>query len=121
MSSQTNNSSYFSVQKWGSLARMPFAPRIFSDVYSFAAATCNLPEEEVVLPTAAKHQDAGDFLAISMPTIRPRGIVGWVDDVTLVVISAGTQARYERFALEVDDTGSTICKREGWSRFMRPN
>ena len=34
----------------------------------------------------------------------PKGLVGWTDDETLVVLSAGRDARYERFAFEVGGT-----------------
>ncbi|KAI9667161.1 MAG: Phosphatidylinositol 3,5-bisphosphate-binding protein [Alyxoria varia] len=122
--------------KWPTLSKIPFAPRVFSDVYSIA--TCPFDP-------GAKGMDGGQ---------TPKGVVGWTDDETLVVLSAGRDARYERFAFEVGGTTSGTSKlhatsigdvqqtggggfadasvgsaetvpakvwRIGWMRFMRPN
>lgn len=97
------------VQKWGALARIPFAPRVFTDVYSFASTQFDPGSE----PSDA--HSAPD----ATPKV-PKGLVGWLDDETIVVISAGQDARYERFAL-VEKDGRVGCARVGWSRFLRPN
>ena len=52
---------------------------------------------------------------------RVKGLVGWVDDETIVVLSSGSDARYERFKLDLDTGGPATLERSGWSRFMRPN
>ena len=88
---------------------MPFAPRVFSDVYSFASANFDPGREE---------QNAAPLSA--MPKYR-KGVVAWLEDQVIVVINAGSNARYERFELVQDDTGKAECVRVGGSRFLRPN
>ncbi|KAI9726970.1 MAG: Phosphatidylinositol 3,5-bisphosphate-binding protein [Chrysothrix sp. TS-e1954] len=99
---------YMNLQKWGGLAKLPFAPRVFSDVYSFASAHFDPGEEK-------------DKMNVSSKDGYVKGVVGWVEDQVLAVISAGKDARYERFELMPDDTGKTVCSRVGWSRFLRPS
>lgn len=88
------------IQKWGSLAKLPFAPRIFSDTYSFA----------IVAFDPGADQSAS-----------PKGLAAWIDDYTIVVLSAGWDARYERFRLAGTESGGVHLTRVGWCRFMRPN
>lgn len=98
-------STYFGFQKWGSLARMPFAPRVFKDVYSVASASFD---------PGALEPPAG--------VLPPRrAVVGWAGELAVVVLSAGGDARYERFMLSWDNAGAAALKRVGWSRFLRPN
>lgn len=95
-------STYGGFQKWGAIARLPFAPRVLKDVYSVASCAYEPGEKEPAL--------AGK-----------KGIVGWVGDEFVVVLSAGRDARYERFRLSWNEMGSAGIKRVGWARFMRPN
>ncbi|KAL9081951.1 MAG: hypothetical protein Q9159_006868 [Coniocarpon cinnabarinum] len=99
----TDSGSYLNWQKWGSLAKMPFAPRVLTDVYSFAHVAFDPGQDE--------------FPGVD----RTKGLVGWVDDETIVVLSAGKDARYERFELKLDDNEPATLRRVGWSRYMRPN
>jgi len=98
--------------KWGSLAKLPFAPRVFKDVYSCASTQFDPGYGEE--PGSKQSQ-----LTPTLPT-PAKGIVGWLDDETVVLISAGRDARYERFVLTENNQGKNIF-RTGWSRFMRPN
>lgn len=96
-------------QKWGGLGSLPFAPRVFSDVYSFTSTTFDSGKEASDRPHGSNR----------MPYVR--GVVGWIEDHVLAVVSAGPDARYERFELVPDETGKTACVRVGWSRYLQPN
>ena len=90
-------------QKWTTLSKIPYAPRVFTDVYSFVSATFDPGSDEY-------------------PGIeRSKGMIGWVSDETIVVLSSGRDARYERFELKMEEGEGASLKRVGWSRFMRPN
>ena len=95
--------SYLNWQKWGTLAKIPFAPRVFTDVYSFVSVAF----------------DPGQDDAPGLD--RAKGCIGWVDDENVVVLSAGRDARYERFELKMEENEPATLKRTGWSRYMRPN
>ena len=122
--SQDGSGSYLNPQKWGGLAKLPFAPRVFSDVYSFVTATFDPGREGDNDHYKVQYQPNSGGLPGSGGNARrapPKGVVGWIDDETLVVLSAGADARYERFALDLFDSCQAVCRRLGWSRFMRPN
>ena len=109
----------FSGMKWGSLANLPFAPRIFKDEYSLASTAFDPGTE----PEAPVHPASTGIPEEKMvPFATPRkGRVGWIDNETIIVISAGLDARYERFIIGRTRDGKLVCVRDGWSRFMRPN
>lgn len=98
-------------QKWGFLGKIPLLPRVFSDVYSFASA----------------HFEIGDDFHNSAPYIPPlgaslgrpsKGVIGWTDDHTIIVIGAGREGRWERFVLREGEDGKRYCVREGWKRYL---
>lgn len=62
--------------------------------------------------------DRGDT---SSDRTNRKGVVGWLDDSTIAIISAGADARYERYALHDSGQGRASCVREGWSKFLKPN
>ena len=103
------------MQKWGGLAKLPFAPRVFTDFYSVASTTFDPGRE---------NQDGHDEARGAKRT-PVKGVVGWIDEETIAVVSAGTDARYERFAFTGEDVGDGTeglkCFRIGYSRYMRPN
>ena len=119
--------SYLNWQKWGSLAKLPFAPRVLSDVYSFVHVAFdpgNDDEDVSSSPTRGSGRTSVDLSRsneASQGQRRVKGLVGWVDDETIVVLSAGRDARYERFKLDLDQQGPATLRRVGWSRYMRPN
>ncbi|ROT41035.1 WD repeat domain phosphoinositide-interacting protein [Sodiomyces alkalinus F11] len=90
--------------KWGFLGKMPFMPRVFSDTYSFASAVFESRTD--VSSTASRPQ---------------QGVIGWIDDSTLVVVGAGHEPKWEKFVIRktrdgVD--GKRECVREGWRRCL---
>lgn len=90
--------------KWGFLGKVPFMPRVFSDTYSFASAVF---ESRPDVSTAA---------------LRPQqGVIGWIDDSTLVVVGAGREPKWEKFVIRKTGTGPDAkreCVREGWKRCL---
>ncbi|CRK27931.1 hypothetical protein BN1708_015007 [Verticillium longisporum] len=90
--------------KWGFLGKVPFMPRVFSDTYSFASAMFESREDLVS--------------SMSKPQ---QGVIGWIDDNTVVVVGAGRDSKWEKFVIrkphETPD-GKRDCVREGWKRCL---
>ena len=94
-------------QKWGILGKIPLLPRMFSDVYSFASAHFEFSED---------HPSGTPYLSSSLG--RPsKGVIGWINNQTLLVIGAGKQARWEKFSMR-EEGGKRWCVREGWKRYL---
>ncbi|KAL9616404.1 MAG: hypothetical protein Q9160_008730 [Pyrenula sp. 1 TL-2023] len=95
--------------KWGLLGRLPLLPRVFSDVYSFASAHFEIGEEPM----------HGYLPALGTSAARPpKGVIGWTDDQTMLVIGAGHDGRWERFKIIEDHGGKRFCVRDGWKRYL---
>ncbi|KAK7985864.1 Phosphatidylinositol 3-5-bisphosphate-binding protein [Apiospora saccharicola] len=93
--------------KWGILSSLPFGP--FSDVYSFASARFEAGDE----PTGGIPE------ATVLGTTRPpKGVIGWIDEESLLVVGAGRDARWEKYMLGEGEEGKTVVYREGWKRYM---
>lgn len=94
-------------------------PRIFSDNYSFATAHFEIGEEP--LPTGINPSKSSTWTA-PIPGVpggrSPKGVIGWLSDQTLVVLGAGQDARWEKFALTVAQDGRRIVVREGWRKYL---
>lgn len=102
-------------QKWGILGRIPLLPRVFSDVYSFASAPFEIDDD----PQTA----LGIGGAIPIPGIpggkARKGIIGWTNDRTIMVIGAGRDGRLEKFTLVDGENGNNRrCVRKGWKRYL---
>ncbi|PKY06672.1 YVTN repeat-like/Quino protein amine dehydrogenase [Aspergillus campestris IBT 28561] len=98
-------------QKWGILGKIPLLPRVFSDVYSFANVHFEIGDEA---PPGSLHVPP---LGTSFG--RPlKGIIGWPDDRTILVLSSGREGRWERFVIWEGDEGKRHCVREGWKRYL---
>ncbi|OOQ85712.1 SVP1-like protein 2 [Penicillium brasilianum] len=98
-------------QKWGILGRLPLLPRVFSDVYSFASAHFEIGDEAT----------PGSPYATPMGTSMgrpPKGVIGWMDNRTLLVIGSGQDGRWEKFILRDGDDGKRYCMRDGWKRYL---
>jgi len=97
--------------KWGILGKIPLLPRMFSDVYSFASAHFEIGDEPV---------GGSSYLpALGTSVSRPsKGVIGWIDDQTILVIGAGRDGRWERFHLGEIDDGKRIVSRTGWKRYL---
>ena len=91
-------------QKWGILSKIPLLPRVFSDVYSFASAHFEIGDEPI---------SAG--ILSGRP---PKGVLGWINDQTIIVISAGKDARWEKFVVIEGEDGRSYCIRDGWRRYL---
>lgn len=99
--------------KWGILSKIPMMPRVFSDTYSFASVPFEAGEESLVggLPMSEN-----TTLGTSRP---PKGVIGWLNDTTLLVVGAGKDARWEKFVIQQDGTdGKRVVVREGWKRYL---
>ena len=95
--------------KWGILGKIPLLPRVFSDVYSFASSHFELGDDysQPYLPPLGS--------AIPRPS---KGVIGWMDDSSLVLVSAGNEGRWERFVIREGDEGKRQCVRDGWKRYL---
>ncbi|KAI1819307.1 WD40 repeat-like protein [Xylaria intraflava] len=99
--------------KWGFLSNIPFGP--FSDVYSFTSA----PFETGSEPLQNNHNMRRLSDNAVLGTTRPvKGVIGWIDEGTLLVIGAGHDARWEKFALREGEDGRYVLVREGWKRYL---
>lgn len=98
-------------QKWGFLGKIPLLPRLFSDVYSFASAPFEIGDEAP--PGTAYVPQLGS--SFGRP---PKGIIGWENDDTLLLIGAGRDGRWERFVIQEGQDGKRICTRVGWKRYL---
>jgi hypothetical protein len=97
-------------KKWGILGKIPLLPRVFSDVYSFASAHFEMGEEE-----------PGPTYAPPLGTILgrpPKGVIGWSNDNTILVVGSGSDGRWEKFVLRDDEEGKRHCIREGWKKYL---
>ncbi|CAG8139454.1 unnamed protein product [Penicillium nalgiovense] len=100
-----------SSHKWGILGKIPLLPRVFSDVYSFANA----------------HFEIGEQVNLGSPHVPPigssygrpqKGLIGWCDDHTLLVIGSGREGRWEKFVIRDGEEGKRYCVRDGWKRYL---
>ncbi|KAL9112722.1 MAG: hypothetical protein Q9227_003025 [Pyrenula ochraceoflavens] len=100
------------VNKWGFLGKVPLLPRVFSDVYSFAHAHFEIGEE----PSNGKQSY---IPALGTSVGRPaKGMLGWTDESTILVVGAGQDGRWERFKIREDHEGKRFCLRDGWKRYL---
>ncbi|KAI0536864.1 WD40 repeat-like protein [Xylaria digitata] len=99
--------------KWGFLSNIPFGP--FSDVYSFASA----PFETGSEPLQNNHNMRRLSDNAVLGTTRPiKGVIGWINEGSLLVIGAGQDARWEKFILREGDDGRYVLFREGWKGYL---
>lgn len=96
--------------KWGLLAQVPGLPRLFSDTYSFTSIPFNTGDESE--GGAAVADDA------TLGTTKPqKGMIGWYEEDTVVVVGAGTDARWEKYQIVKGDDGKRFIARVGWKRY----
>lgn len=101
-------------QKWGILGRIPLLPRVFSDVYSFASISFQVDDHP---QTALRIGGAIPIPGIPGGKAR-KGIIGWKDDRTILVIGAGRDGRWEKFILAEGEDGKRHCVSNGWKRYL---
>ncbi len=100
--------------KWGILGRIPLLPRVFSDVYSFASAHFETEDDPQIGLGVS-----GTIPIPGLPGGKARkGIIGWTDDSTILVIGAGRDGRWEKFILGEGEDGKRRCVRTGWKRYL---
>lgn len=103
-------------QKWGILGKIPLLPRVFSDIYSFTSAHFEMGDDP--------QTGVGNASTAStpIPGIRggrpPKGIIGWTNDYTILVIGAGRDGRWEKFIVGEGEDGKRHCVRNGWRRYL---
>lgn len=101
-------------QKWGILGKIPLLPRVFSDIYSFTSAHFEIDDSPQVA--------FGSSTTMPIPGIpggKPRkGIIGWKDEYTILVIGAGRDGRWEKFILGEAEDGKRLLVRNGWKRYL---
>ncbi|KAF2469494.1 WD40 repeat-like protein [Lindgomyces ingoldianus] len=104
--------------KWGILSKVPLLPRPFSDIYSLAATKFEIGDEHVGWGPASKSATFNAGIP-GVPGGRPtKGLIGWLDDNTLLVIGAGRDARWEKFIVGVNSDGKRVVYKEGWKRYL---
>ena len=97
-------------QKWGILGRIPLLPRVFSDIYSFASVPFEIGDET---PPSSLY-----LPPIGIGFGRPqKGVIGWSNDQTILVIGSGRDGRWQRFVIREED-GRRYCVRDGWKRYL---
>lgn len=116
-SSATGSADEGNKQKWGILGKIPLLPRVFSDVYSFTSAHIETDDDP--------QTDLGKSVTMPIPGIpggKPRkGVIGWKDDYTILVIGAGRDGRWEKFILGEGEDGRRHLVRNGWKRYLGKN
>lgn len=94
--------------KWGFLGKIPLLPRVFSDAYSVASV-----QFEDGVPASSTPARPG------VPGGAPvRGQLGWLDEVRVLVVGAGDDGRWEKFAIRSGLDGRRNCIRVGWKRYL---
>ncbi|MCJ1307961.1 WD repeat domain phosphoinositide-interacting protein 3 [Agyrium rufum] len=104
-------------QKWGMLSKMPMLPRVFSDVYSFASARIETDDGQEGWSDSSRNRAAEPIPGIhgGKPT---KGVIGWLNDYTVLIIGAGRDGRWEKFVVADGDDGKRYCIRQGWKRHL---
>ena len=101
-------------QKWGILGKIPLLPRVFSDIYSFTSTHFEIDD--------TPQTDLGRAATMPIPGIpggKPRkGIIGWRNDYTVLVVGAGRDGRWEKFIIGEGDDGRRHIVRNGWKRYL---
>ncbi|KAK8062038.1 WD40-repeat-containing domain protein [Apiospora phragmitis] len=46
------------------------------------------------------------------------GVIGWIDEESLLVVGAGRDARWEKYMLAEGEEGKMVLYREGWKRYL---
>ncbi len=104
----SSNSHADAKNRWGFLSNIPFGP--FQDVYSFASTKFELGDERL---SSSLPSDSA-VLGTSKPM---KGVIGWIDEHSLLVVGAGTDARWEKFVVTGNEEGRFVA-REGWKRYL---
>lgn len=112
--------------KWKMLSKLPLLPRQFSDTYSNCSTPFSLGDDytSTSLPftsSATVGSSSGTYGAgiPGVPGSRPtKGLLGWLDESTVVCVGAGQDARWEKFVVGYNEEGKRAVWREGWRRYL---
>jgi hypothetical protein len=97
---------------------------MFSDVYSFASAPFEVDDDG---EGGGSGSGSGGGVIGGLPVSEsttlgtskpPKGVIGWVDEDSLLVVGAGKDARWEKFVVREGADGRRFCVREGWKRYL---
>jgi hypothetical protein len=105
--------------KYGFLSKVPLLPRQFSDTYPTASVKFEMGEES----TDWGPHSRSATLSAGIPGVpggRPtKGLLGWLDEHTILILGAGQDARWERFSIVTEEeTGKKIIAPFGWRRYL---
>ncbi|KAJ9664329.1 Phosphatidylinositol 3,5-bisphosphate-binding protein [Neophaeococcomyces mojaviensis] len=108
--------------KWGFFSKIPLLPRIFSDTYSIASTHFEMGDEGTQTGSSLSYLPALG----SMPARPMKGIIGWRDNSTILVIGTGRDGRWERFRVSdrvvTNSNGTEELKKDvwkdGWKRYL---
>ncbi|KAF2029138.1 WD40 repeat-like protein [Setomelanomma holmii] len=105
--------------KYGILSKVPGLPRQFSDTYPTASVNFNMGDE----PTHWGPHTKSATLSAGIPGVpggRPtKGLLGWLDETSIIVLGAGQDARWDRFSVVIEqDTGKKILVPFGWKHYL---
>lgn len=97
--------------KWGWLSQVPGLPRAFSDTYSFTSIPFSTGDE-----TMGGWAEPSSYAPLG--TTKPqKGLVGWYEEESLVVVGAGVDARWEKYQMGRDDNDKRFIGRVGFKRY----
>jgi hypothetical protein len=105
--------------KYGILSKVPLLPRQFSDTYPTASVKFEMGDEPTTWGPHMKSATLGAGIP-GVPGGRPtKGLLGWLDDNTILILGAGQDARWERFSIVIEeDTGKKVLAPYGWKRYL---
>lgn len=120
-------------RKWGPLANVPGAPRIFRDTYSAASCPFELGDEPRVWQAGplGTSRAASSVLPYpegaeanvpvpGWPSGRPpKGIIGWLNNSQVYVIGAGQDALWQSFKVQRTVDNKVGVSRSGWKRINK--
>lgn len=117
ISSTSSDTAASNKQKWGILGKLPLLPRLFSDTYSFASAPIAIDDD----PYSSLSLNGTPKPSVPIPGIpggkARKGVIGWLDDSTIVVVGAGRDGRWEKFVIGNGEAGRWVG-RQGWKRYL---
>lgn len=90
--------------RWGILSKIPGMPRVFKDTYSFASARFEMADEGPSSGSNGSRDpvDSSSGGGIGGPL---KGNLGWISETEVVVIGAGKDPKWEKFAVVLDGGG----------------
>lgn len=106
--------------KWKVLSKIPLLPRQFSDTYSNCSTKFEMGDEAPSYgPSISARSSTLQAGIPGVPGGRPtKGLLGWLDDSTVVCVGAGQDARWEKFIVGMNDEGKRAVWREGWRKYL---